>query len=115
MDQYGQYSQRALEYTPEEKKILGLFCAYYAYLENIDRQHEAINGRTYPFPSSALAWKAERARSNAGHRLGLASDQILDKDVRALRDQALHFTFEEQMVYAANTGMYEELMKDLKR
>lgn len=104
-----------IQYSDDEKKIFGLWCAYYAYLENIDRQHEMLNGRTYPFPSSSKSHSAEQARRNTQRRLGLFGEGIDDSKVRDFRDHALRMTFQSQMEYATKTGMYEELMKDIKR
>lgn len=115
MDEWSMhYQQRPYAMSETERKILGLWCSYYAYLENIDREHEKINGRTYPFPSTAKSMGAEQARRTTSRRLGLFAENLTEKEVRGLRDTALRFTFEEQMLFAANTGMYEEFMKDLR-
>jgi len=99
-----------------EKKHLGLYCAYYAYLESIDRLHESLEQRrpAYPYPSQSKAYIVEQARRAVVRRLGLFAPELSEKELLNLRNAALRFTHEEQLLCATETGMYEELIKELR-
>lgn len=109
-----QYMGKPVGISETERKILGLWCSYYAYLESMDNMADKLDQGYGRFPSQKHAGKAEEARRAAIRRLGLFGEGMTDKEMAGLREQALRFSYEEQLLFATQTKMYEEFLKDIK-
>ena len=97
------------------KKLLGLYCSYYGYLKNMQQFHRVLHGKTYSHTTVPEAPEATNTLHAAIRRMELFGQGIFDEDFENIRKEALRMPYEEQMLMAVNTGMYEEFMKALRK